>query len=134
MENNKTPPGRLVRKSDFARLKKYGVKAQLYPWLILKALPSKDGTSKLGWTIPARAGSAVTRNRIKRWCREYFRNHAGEVLKVALDINVIVLGVPRNPDFLKRMEYDEFKKNLEKTYLKILRNQWNQVPGDFHSA
>jgi ribonuclease P protein component len=130
VENKKNRLGRLVRKSDFERLKKYGIKAQNNPWLILKALPSRDGHSKFGWTIPAQAGSAVTRNKIKRWCRDYFRSRNLSEMTTVLDINVIVLGLRKDPGFLKQMGHDEFKENLARTFDKILRHRWTQVRSD----
>jgi ribonuclease P protein component len=130
VENKKNRLGRLVRKSDFERLKKYGVKAQNNPWLILKALPSRDGQTKFGWTIPTQTGSAVTRNKIKRWCREYFRSRNLSEMTATLDINVIVLGVRKDPGLLKQMGHDEFKEHLERTFAKILRHRWSPVRGD----
>ncbi|MBX9767534.1 MAG: ribonuclease P protein component [Bdellovibrionales bacterium] len=130
MANKKNRLGRLVRKSDFERLKKYGIKAQINSWLILKALPSREGQTKFGWTIPTQTGTAVTRNKIKRWCREYFRSRNLSELTIALDINVIVLGVRKDPGFLKQMDHDEFTTNLERTFEKILRHRWAPVRGD----
>lgn len=37
---------------------------------------NKTGTVRLGCTIPRYVGPAVVRNRLRRWCKEYFRQWA----------------------------------------------------------
>ena len=50
--------------------------------------PNNENASRLGITVTKRIGNAVTRNRIKRIVREYFRLNQKEA-QPSLDINVI---------------------------------------------
>lgn len=43
----------------------------------------------MGISVSRKVGNAVCRNRIKRWLREYFRNHRTKIA-VATDLSVVV--------------------------------------------
>ncbi len=79
---------------------------------------------RFGWTLPRYVGKAVIRNRIKRWCREISRDvindvHGGNLSFV--DINIVLKRQSRN--FYKSIKYDEFKKILQPTLQKIIKNR-----------
>lgn len=44
---------------------------------------------RLGISVSRKVGNAVCRNRIKRWIREFFRNHRA-VIAVETDLSVVV--------------------------------------------
>ncbi|MGD9017241.1 MAG: ribonuclease P protein component [Desulfobacterales bacterium] len=80
-------PDRLLNRQDFLRLARNGqrIHTRCFIAVILVGLA---GRPRLGITVTKRVGNAVTRNRIKRICREYFRHHRDR-LTSAWDINLI---------------------------------------------
>lgn len=67
---------------------------------------------KFGVTASRKVGSAVTRNRLKRWCREYFRNLVKENRHVEAEINVIFK--PIDIGFYKGLSHEEFVRVLDR--------------------
>jgi ribonuclease P protein component len=49
---------------------KEGKRLFVTDWLALNWMAGVEET-KVGWTIPGYVGTAVTRNRLKRWLKEY---------------------------------------------------------------
>ena len=78
---------RLRRRSEFLQLGLRGHKIHSRFFTVIFG-PGKHPWSRIGLTVSRRVGSAVTRNRVKRLCREGFRRHRGR-LRVPLDINLI---------------------------------------------
>ncbi len=78
---------RLRKRSEFLRLSRTGKKSQTSHFVVLRKSNDK-GESRLGLTVSTKVGNAVTRNRIKRLVREFFRRHSGE-LPSAQDIVII---------------------------------------------
>jgi ribonuclease P protein component len=75
------------------------------------------GYLRCGWTIPKYVGTAVTRNRIRRWCREFFSSARKQSWDPSIDLNVVLR---RNEkDFFKQLSFDEFNQNLEKGVRKV---------------
>lgn len=58
-------------KPDFEQLKIHGRKIAVNPWLLLVYTSTSEEMTRLAVTVPRRVGSAVTRNRLKRWCRNF---------------------------------------------------------------
>ncbi len=48
-----------------------------------------EGYLRFGITISGKVGNSVTRNRLKRWCREYFRKTLEGRTDRGIDANVI---------------------------------------------
>ncbi len=69
-----TKADRLRKRPEFLRLAHSGRRVHGRHFL-LNGLPSAAGRSRLGITVTKKVGPAVTRNRIKRYCREFFRRH-----------------------------------------------------------
>ncbi len=69
---------RLVRSSDFARVRKQG-RSWAHPLLILSVGRNELGASRFGFVVSKRIGKAVIRNRVKRQLREAVRRHLAEV-------------------------------------------------------
>jgi ribonuclease P protein component len=79
---------RLVRREDFDRVlaRKCSVYGQ---WLILHGCENTVGRPRLGRVIGKRWGSAVHRNRFRRWIRDAFRLAKAELPK--LDFVVMLM-------------------------------------------
>lgn len=77
------------------------------------------GVLRYGWTISTKVGSAVIRNKIKRWCREYFRTAVSDGFHPELDVNVVLRPMPK--DFYKKISHDEFVRVLEKGFRSLER-------------
>lgn len=101
---------------DFEEIRKSGRKVQPNPWLILSYLNNDKSRLRCGWTIPKYVGPAVIRNRLKRWCREFFRK---EDLNLSLDLNVVLRR--REKDFYKKLKHEEFNEALVTAMAKIKR-------------
>jgi ribonuclease P protein component len=75
---------------------------------------------RCGWTIPRQVGSAVIRNRFKRWGREYLRDWSKRN-QLSLDLNVIFKRCDK--EFYKALRHGEFDEALEKMVAKFGRRQ-----------
>ena len=78
---------RILKRPDFIHLSKYGIKIQNKNFV---AVFQKGGIDRprIGITVSKRVGGAVTRNRLKRLVREFFRLHK-HLFTGYLDINII---------------------------------------------
>lgn len=79
---------RLRKRPEFLNLARYGRKCENRYFIIRYAANSR-GNARLGVTVTRRIGGAVTRNRLKRRLREFFRIHPPETLR-GIDLNIIV--------------------------------------------
>lgn len=80
--------------------------------MLLNFRKSPEGPLRFGVTASRKVGSAVVRNRLKRWCREYFRVFSKSERSFEAEINVIFK--PIDQGFYKGLSHDEFLKALEK--------------------
>jgi ribonuclease P protein component len=78
---------RILKRREYIALSKTGQRIQNEHFIVIFS-PNQHGRSRIGVTVTKKVGSAVKRNRIKRFVREYFRlnrhNLAGN-----WDINLI---------------------------------------------
>lgn len=86
---------------------------------MINYIENKEQNHRFGWTIPVKVGSAVIRNKLKRWCREFCREVLGSYTNdnVFYDINVIIK-VSRNVEF-RKLSREEFRKNMQKAFSQI---------------
>jgi ribonuclease P protein component len=82
-----TKADRLRKRPEFVHLSKTGRRVQNAHFIILFATGHHQ-RSRLGVTVTKRVGNAVTRNRIKRLFREFFRLNR-DCVGEYLDINII---------------------------------------------
>jgi ribonuclease P protein component len=116
VENSK--PVGLKRSADFLLIKNKGKRKVLSPWLLLAFRPNEQGHLRFGCTITRKVGPAVTRNRLKRWTREYFRKMAAHGFNPEFDINLVFR--PMSAGFYKELSYSQFVEVLDQSS-KILR-------------
>ena len=95
------PTVRLRKRPEFLRLRDSAHK--FASWGILVVWQVNGLThARLGVTVSKKVGCAVTRNRIKRFVRETFRNH--RFLLPAVDVNVIARSEAAVMDFQALMQ------------------------------
>ena len=78
---------RLTKRSEFLSLSQKGKRIHTSHFIVL-SMANDMGEDKLGITVTTRVGNAVTRNRIKRLVREFFRRQSRETSR-AQDIVII---------------------------------------------
>ncbi len=109
----------IKRSSDFIEIKEFGQRFTVSRWLVANYI-KKSCRLRYGITASRKVGTAVVRNKLKRWVREYFGSLGDEVLNLGFDINFIFK--PMEPNFYKGLSYDEFKKVLDKLII-VLRTK-----------
>ena len=80
-------------------------------WLLLNYRKNDLQQLRFGVTVSRKVGSAVVRNKIKRWCREYFRDFLKSGNSLEIDINIICK--PIDHGFYKGLTHAEFVKALD---------------------
>ncbi|MCP4747583.1 MAG: ribonuclease P protein component [Desulfobacteraceae bacterium] len=78
---------RLLRRSDYLYLAEKGQRFT-NRYFIAYAIKNSASNCRLGVTVTRKAGNAVTRNRLKRQAREYFRQNR-HIVKFSWDIVLI---------------------------------------------
>ncbi len=78
---------RLLKRREFNKLSRFGNKVQNRHFIATFA-PGRFKRTRLGITVTKKVGHAVTRNRIKRLSREYFRLNR-HIITGIWDINII---------------------------------------------
>lgn len=82
-----TKDDRILKRSEFVKLSRYGKKIQNEDFVAVFSY-GKEKRTRLGVTVTKRIGNAATRNRIKRFSREYFRLNR-DFITGCWDINII---------------------------------------------
>ena len=107
----KRPVETLKQRADFNNIRVRGRSLSVNSWMLLRTCANSDGRLRIGFTFPRYVGPAVVRNRIRRWCREFFREYQSqEKPDSGLDINVILK--KRDKDFYDELSHDEITKAL----------------------
>ena len=78
---------RILKRPEFLKLGEEGQRLVGRHFVIVYA-PGEHAKPRLGITVTKKIGPAVTRNRLKRVCREFFRTYQGR-LAASYDIHVI---------------------------------------------
>jgi ribonuclease P protein component len=82
-----TKRDRLLKRSDFLKIALNGTKVYNKHFVLIYSSNEKR-ESRLGITVTKRVGKSVMRNRIKRYCREFFRLNRC-IISGKRDINII---------------------------------------------
>lgn len=103
----------LKRQSDFQTLRQQGNFSHITHWLAVSYQENHNKNLRWAWTLSRKVGNAVTRNRLKRWGREFIR----EFNENDIDINFIFK--IKKSDFYKKISREEFNRAFEKAFEKI---------------
>lgn len=117
MENSR--PTVIKRSSEFLSLKKNGKRAWPTKWLLLNYSKTEQKGLQFGVTASRKVGSAVVRNKLKRWTREYFRDYVTNQTGSPFDASINIIFRPIDQGFYKGLQFDEFKRAMD-AGLKIL--------------
>lgn len=82
-----TKADRILKRSEFLKLSIFGIKTQNRHFIAIFS-PGRFQRTRLGVTVARKVGNAPTRNRIKRFSREYFRLNR-HIITGHWDINII---------------------------------------------
>lgn len=93
MRETLDPRERIRKKKDFLNLYKKGNRYR-GKYFTLIHLSSDSAFSRVGVVASRKVGSAVTRNRVKRWMRELFRRNK-ELLAGPVDLLIVALPAMR---------------------------------------
>jgi ribonuclease P protein component len=78
---------------------------------------SPAGRLRLGWTLPRQVGSAVIRNRLKRWSRVYFRELVKRGESPPVDLNLVFRKT--EGDFYKKLSYERFASVVDRGWKQL---------------
>jgi ribonuclease P protein component len=78
---------RLLKRPEFLELSRIG-RSEHSSCFVAVFAPGRKTNSRLGVTVTKKVGNSVVRNRIRRYVREYFRNHRHSIAG-NWDINII---------------------------------------------
>ncbi|MEN0057838.1 MAG: ribonuclease P protein component [Bdellovibrio sp.] len=118
MENNS--PYIIKRSSEFLSIKQTGKRYWPTKWLLLNYRANTLGHVRFGVTASRKTGSAVVRNKLKRWSREYFRASLVAEKSIEADINIIFK--PMDAGFYKGLSHEEFVKALDRGLSTLRKN------------
>lgn len=120
MENSR--PVVIKRSSEFLSLKKNGKRTWPTKWLLLNYSKKDQKGLQFGVTASRKVGSAVVRNKLKRWSREYFRDFVTRSNQTGspIDVSINIIFKPIDQGFYKGLSFEEFKKAMD-IGLEVLR-------------
>lgn len=116
-ENNKST--RLKKTEDYKNLFKSGRRVYPNSWIVVNYKNNNMDSFRYGLTVPKYVGNAVTRNRIKRLCREIFNKSSMCKSLPPVDINFVFK--KKELGFYKNLNFEELKNELEKACKKVLK-------------
>jgi ribonuclease P protein component len=100
----------LKKSSDFLFLSKNGKKLKPTKWLTIQYLDAESTSTYVGVTASKKVGSAVIRNKLKRWVRNSVRS--SDFIKQFLGKKVVFVFRPQTEDFYKSLLFTEFKEAI----------------------
>lgn len=80
-------------------------------WLTIVSADSEDGNTHFGTTVSRKVGSAILRNKLKRWVRHCVRT--GLWPKKLNGTKSVFIFRPQPEDFYKKLDFKQFKAMLE---------------------
>jgi ribonuclease P protein component len=118
---SKIRPLRLTKSADFETLKQKGFRISSRPWLLANFLHNKGAGLRVGWTVPVYVGSAVIRNRLKRWIREDLKKLSSEILDISIDVNLVLKR--QNGEFYRELNHKDFTDALVDIFQKLAQRR-----------
>lgn len=112
---------KLKKNSDFLDLRFKGQKIRASDWLQIHFLQTSQSSLSVGVTTGRKVGSAVIRNRLKRWCREYFLTRKNTISFLTGNIN-LVFRPHKKENFYKDLEHELLDSILDKTFSTFRKN------------
>ncbi|MBV8771204.1 MAG: ribonuclease P protein component [Deltaproteobacteria bacterium] len=106
-----TAADRLHRRAEFLCIQRVGSRCQTQHFVVYAARFPDNARVRLGTTISRRLGNAVTRNRIRRRIREYFRRELR--FRFPASTGVVVIGRAGAETLSMRSLMDELDNALE---------------------
>ena len=113
---NKSKIKRLKKNSEFLELRRKGTKFRVNDWLQIHFSKLQEEALLVGVTTGRKVGSAVIRNRLKRWCLEFFKKHQ-QTQPVVGRINILFR--PQPEGFYKDLSHEELDRLLQKAASKL---------------
>lgn len=108
-------PLKFIKKtSEYSKINLRGQRVKLCPWIMLIILPSEDGLNHFGITVSRKVGSAVIRNKLKRWVRHSVRSQSWPKKFKSKQIVFVFRAQPEN--FYKKLEFKKFKDVLRSQF------------------
>ena len=103
---------RIRKRADFLRVQSQGQRASTAHFTLLVAPSGVPGPARLGIVVTKKIGNAVARNRVKRVCRECFRQWP-EFVPEGIDLVVIAKeGAPELGLAAVREEWSRARKKV----------------------
>lgn len=96
---------------------KSGQRVRPTDWLLVNFTTNPYGEMRCGWTLPRNVGSAVVRNRLKRWSRVYFRAMIVAGNEAPVDVNLVFRKAER--DFYRKLNYEQFTEVLDRSWRQV---------------
>lgn len=110
----------LRKHKEFDDIKSNGSRVRLGGVLLFCYLANSYGALRVGWTVPSKVGTAVKRNRFKRWCREYFKSLNSQEKQLSFDVNIVFLNDVSKRD--EELKYEEFKQLMQSGIKRLAKN------------
>ena len=114
-----------MQKVNYQNIRRYGRRLYAQKWLFLVVAPNRLQGPRYGWTLPRYVGTAVVRNKYKRWLRELLR---GAVQGPPADINFIFKKMDKG--FYKNKKFSEFKYEIQKALRRVDRKNVDKANVD----
>ncbi len=86
-------------------------------WLMVVYQSNEDGISRVGWTLPRYVGTAVVRNRMRRWGRERVKVWDFDQWSESFDLNFVFK--KKAAGFYKELSREDFGSAFFRAYEKI---------------
>lgn len=103
---------------QFMQLRQKGRRIIVAPWLVVYLKPNQQKKIRLGCTLPRYVGNAVTRNRLRRWCREYLR-HWAVAIEADRTMDISLIFRRQTGEFYRHLSHKEIDAVLAKSLARV---------------
>jgi ribonuclease P protein component len=117
VENNRRLRS-LARRADFLNLKAAGRSLHINSWLLINVQATDSGEFRCGFTLSRYTGTAVVRNRLRRWGKEYLRKWVSKN-RASVDLNLIFKRQEKG--FYASVSHKDFDAVMDKLAAKLER-------------